>query len=186
MTQIEEQIDSPLRDTPLPVSDMTGTFYLPEPIVVTMFQAMNRQSKEGPDFRGNEGLVFLAGTQENDQTFFTTVVVPKIQNTRGSVFVDAGEYGNCGKVARAAGLVVLAQVHSHPGSCCHHSDGDDRLIVMPFEGMLSIVVPNYARRLVPVSQWGVHQRHGRTWYLCRPESVAKYLIVPAMALTSKL
>jgi len=32
---------------------------------------------------------------------------------------------------------ILCQVHSHPGSDTRHSDGDDELVLLPFEGMLS-------------------------------------------------
>lgn len=185
MIQTDEFIESPLRDYPLPVSNIRGAFSISDTLVHTVFQVLNQQSKEGSDASGNEGLVFLAGMQVDDSTIYTTVIIPRIDNTRGSVFVDAGEYGNCGRLARKAGLQILAQVHSHPGSCCHHSDGDDMLIVMPFEGMLSLVMPHYGRRATPLNEWGVHQRRGRTWFLCRPASVDAAFTVTPTYLVSK-
>lgn len=167
------------------MSNLLGSFVISDALVRTVFQVLRQQSKEGPDIRGNEGLLFLAGTQEGNQTFYSTAVVPKVKNTRGSVFVDAAEYGNCGRTARKSGLQILAQVHSHPGNCCHHSDGDDKLIVMPFDGMLSIVIPNYGRSLTPIHTWGVHQRRGRTWYLCRPESVESSFVIAPLVLVSE-
>lgn len=44
---------------------------------------------------------------------------------------------------RRARLVLLAQVHSHPGEA-FHSPADDRWAVVGHEGGLSIVVPQFA------------------------------------------
>jgi len=48
-----------------------------------------------------------------------------------------------GRAARRLGLAVMAQVHSHPGADTRHSDGDDELIVLPREGMFSLVIGRY-------------------------------------------
>ena len=119
------------------------------------------------------GLVFLAGDRTEYETAYSTVVVPVVRNTHGSVFVDAKEFGKCAKRARQENLLILAQLHSHPGSCCQHSDGDDQLIMLPFEGMLSIVVPNYGEVDVPFVKCGVHQLRNGVWHLCTEESVRK-------------
>ena len=65
------------------------------------------------------------------------------------------------------GLGLLAQVHSHPGDDARHSDGDDVLVLMPYEEMLSIVVPRYGDLGIwPISMCGVHQFQQRVWRLC--------------------
>ena len=51
--------------------------------------------------------------------------------------------GNASRAARALGLSVVAQVHTHPGRDTRHSDGDDDLVLMPYEGMFSLVVGEY-------------------------------------------
>jgi proteasome lid subunit RPN8/RPN11 len=82
-------------------------------------------------------------------------------------------------VARQHGLGILCQVHSHPGKDTRHSDGDDGLVLLPFEGMLSVVVPDFGIGFKAVSQCGVHQFQKGRWVLCDPDSVARgVLIVP--------
>jgi proteasome lid subunit RPN8/RPN11 len=169
-------INSPLRKTLLPTSTLMGDFLLSEHTVQVVFDALRHQSQQGPSSRGNEGLVFLAGWRTETLVFYSTVIAPRVRNDFGSVFVEAGEFGRCAKQARNTGLQILAQVHSHPGSCCHHSDGDDKLIILPFEGMLSVVVPNYAIQDVSLAQCGVHQYQRRTWCLCDDYSVRAHLI----------
>ncbi len=65
------------------------------------------------------------------------------------------------------GLGLLAQVHSHPGEDARHSDGDDKMVVAPYQGMLSIVVPHYGHvGMTPLSEVGVHQFQDGHWVLC--------------------
>jgi proteasome lid subunit RPN8/RPN11 len=55
-------------------------------------------------------------------------------------------------------LQLLAQVHSHPGYFVGHSGGDIEGALMPYEGFISIVVPNYAAEgLLPFVKLGVHR-----------------------------
>jgi proteasome lid subunit RPN8/RPN11 len=61
-------------------------------------------------------------------------------------------------------LAVLGQVHSHPGGDTRHSDGDDDLIVLPHEGMFSLVVGRYGDGSVdPRDGAGLHQFQDRRW-----------------------
>ena len=166
-----KSIRSPLRDNPLPIAKLEGKFRIASDSVQRIYEVLRWQSANGSSDSGNEGLVYLAGERTDNETFYSTVIVPTVRNTHGSVFVDAKEFGKCAKRARQQGLLVLAQLHSHPGSCCHHSDGDDRLITLPFEGMLSIVVPNYGAEDVPLEKCGVHQNRNGVWHLCTEESV---------------
>jgi hypothetical protein len=50
-----------------------------------------------------------------------------------------------------------------------------------YEGMLSIVVPDYARKgLRPIDSLGVHQLQGGQWILAEPASIReKVIIIPA-------
>lgn len=182
---IDSWIASPLRKTPLPTAELVGDFLISDRAIQDLFNALRQQSREGRDSDGNEGLAFLAGSRGDVQTFYSTVIIPQVRNTFGSVFVDPGEFGRCAKRARAVGLQILGQVHSHPGTCCHHSDGDDKLIIMPFDGMLSIVVPDYASRDVPLSLCGVHQYQRGAWRLCTDSSVrAHFVTAPSVIRTT--
>ena len=69
------------------------------------------------------------------------------------------------------GLGILAQVHSHPGWDTRHSDGDDELIVMPFENMLSLVAPFYGRTVYSIIDFSIHQFQNHRWVLCSRDSI---------------
>jgi len=136
-----------------------------------VFAILRDQSSSGVDPNGNEGLVFLCGRAAEDGLTLTAVITPHVRNDFGSVFVTAQEFGRAAKRARALGTQILCQIHSHPGDCCHHSDGDDRLVILPFEGMLSIVMPNYGQPDAPIERWGIHQFLDGSWRWCDAISV---------------
>jgi hypothetical protein len=55
-------------------------------------------------------------------------------------------------------------VHSHPGQDTRHSEGDDKLILMPYEGMFSLVVADYGHgSLLPNEGAGLHQYQSGRW-----------------------
>jgi len=82
----------------------------------------------------------------------------------GRVHLDEHAVGATARSARAHSLGVVAQVHSHPGYDTRHSDGDDQLVLMPFEGMFSLVVADFGRgSLLPAEGAGLHQHQGGRW-----------------------
>lgn len=131
-----------------------------------------------PTYRGvdgdHEGMVFLAGRElAGDLTLLTTAIAPDCEHSRGRVWANRSAVGSVASGARKHALAVLAQVHSHPGASTRHSLGDDQMILMPFESMLSIIVPHYGRfGMRPVSTLGVHQFQDGEWRLCDSGSVA--------------
>lgn len=140
------------------------------------------QTYRGPD-GDHEGIGFLLGFETPTRTLLTTFVAPTADHRPGYVMCSREAVLRIVDWAHARGLSLLAQVHSHPGACTWHSDGDDDMVFMPFEGMLSIVVPHYGRAsLVPLSGMGVHQYQDRRWVLADPESVDQQIvIVPSAA-----
>jgi len=133
--------------------------------------ALTSLARDGVGERGNEGLVFWAGVEGAPCTTFITVVVPGSERSPQSVFVSESSFGKAAMLAREAGVALLAQVHSHPGTDARHSDGDDDLILMPFEGMLSIVVPRYGLGWTGIAKARVHQYQDGMWKLCSDASV---------------
>jgi len=124
----------------------------------------------GPD-GGHEGIVFLLGRELPNVTLLTSALAPRADHSPGRVVCDAEAISAAQSAARKHGLGLLAQVHSHPGDWTEHSEGDDDLVLMPFEGMLSLVVPRYARfGMRPLSNLGVHQYQGSRWVAIHPES----------------
>lgn len=76
---------------------------------------------------------------------------------------------------------MLAQVHTHPHGRTTHSWGDDEMVQPAYEGMLSVVVSDYALSgLRPLETLGIHQLQDGEWVLTTPESVrASFGVIPA-------
>lgn len=128
----------------------------------------------------HEGIVFLLGRQLGELTVLTSTLAPQATTTSGSVRCSSEQMGEATLAARAAGLGLLAQLHSHPADWTQHSVGDDSMVFMPFEGMLSIVAPWYGRvGLRPLQNLGVHQYQDSRWVEADPDSVREsFRIVP--------
>ena len=114
---------------------------------------------EGP----HEGIVYWAGRATDTDWVVTTVIVPDAATTWGSFRTSAAANARVVALLANADLVLLAQVHSHPGTVVDHSGCDDRDALMPYPEFLSIIVPNYGRAgLWPLDRCGVHRfEHGR-------------------------
>jgi proteasome lid subunit RPN8/RPN11 len=154
------------RLTPLPVGPNRGRLIVAEAVV--------RQSNEelmrfhGDDGR-HEGLVLWLGRRHGADTVILSLAAPEVEHSRGRVQIGSHAVGLASKAARAVGLSVLVQVHSHPSRETRHSDGDDRMILLPFEGGYSLVVGDYGReRIEPNADTGLHQFQDGRWVLIRP------------------
>lgn len=155
------------RETDLPRAPGRGHLLIAEAVLGTTITALG--SSNGPD-GPHEGLVLWAGRQAGDLTIVTTTVIPETRHSWGGVFMDEAQVGAAARIARGHRVGIVAQVHSHPGSDTRHSDGDDQLILMPFEGMFSLVVAKYGT--VGFDGVGVHQYQDGRWHqLTDPESV---------------
>ncbi len=148
------------RQTSLPVAPLRGRFVLASGLLESTGAALARP---GPDPEGDEAICYWAGRVVGSATVLTTVVVPRAIRERFRVIVDEGGFGDAARLARSLHLGLLAQVHSHPGATAEHSDGDDRIVTLPFEGMLSVVVPDYGRLPISLATTGLHQFQDRRW-----------------------
>lgn len=161
-----------------PTSDIRGRFVFVEDAVAALERLL-------PSYRGvdgaHEGISFLCGFEIDKTTVYTTAIAPNAEHSHGRVWCRDEHLVEATRAARDIGLGLLAQVHSHPGGGTGHSWGDDEMIFMPFERMLSIVVPNYGRfGLRPLDSLGVHQFQDGQWVLCRRDSVRAALsIIPS-------
>ncbi len=115
---------------------------------------------------------FSAGRELEHVVLFMAVLAPEADHGPPRVICSPDQVAAASRAARAAGLAMLGQIHSHPGEMTWHSSGDNELVLMPYEGMLSIVVSHYARLgLRPLDSLGVHQFQDGRWVLAMPESV---------------
>ena len=162
----------------LPVRAIQGRFLIGE----AAWAEVERLLPTYRDAQGDhEGIAFLFGRRLEQVTVLTTVVAPAADTGPGHVRCDEDQMGAAIRAGRQHGIALLAQVHSHPTAWSEHSRGDDTRVFMPFEGMLSIVVPWYARvPLRPLQNLGIHQFQDGQWVSGEPRSVASAIqIVPS-------
>jgi hypothetical protein len=171
----------PLREQPrraLPEGRLRGNFLVAE----AAWQAAERllPTYRGPD-GDHEGIVFLFGRRLDSVTLITTSVAPDAEHGSRGVLCREEHVLAAVRAARESGVALVAQLHSHPGAWTEHSEGDDSLVLMPYEGMLSFVAPRYGHfGLRPVHSLGVHQFQDGRWVLAAPQSVKEALsLVPS-------
>lgn len=168
------------RTRPLPLGELQGSFILPHPIIEATREALVSFALAGIRDGGHEGMAFWAGREAEGVTFILQVIVPDADHSEQRVMASSEAVGIAARAARKNGLGILCQVHSHPGSDARHSDGDDNLVLLPFEGMLSIVVPNFGLDFNGLGKACVHQFRDGRWVLCPPESItSKIVVVPS-------
>ncbi len=94
----------------------------------------------------HEGIVYLLGRTDGETTLVVTAVRPAARTTRGSFDVNSVAMARVVRSAADLMLHVVGQVHTHPGGAAH-SDGDVAGARMKYPGYVSIVLPDYGRRL---------------------------------------
>lgn len=113
--------------------------------------------QSGDQHGPHEGIAYWAGRRAGNEAFITTCIAPAALTTSGSFDTTAQSNARVVMYLANAGLELIGQVHSHPGGFVGHSHGDDRRALMPYDGFLSLVVPNYAGRgMRPLTMCGVH------------------------------
>ena len=96
--------------------------------------------------KGHEGISYLFGLTNGA----TTIVVGQPVPTRGRrpevLTLRLSPWRASYGAATDAGLQIIGQIHTHPGKA-YHSDGDNAGARIAYDGYVSIVVPEYGRRL---------------------------------------
>jgi proteasome lid subunit RPN8/RPN11 len=99
-----------------------------------------------PEIRkAHEGIAYLAGRTDSAVTLAIASMRPAAETTRG-FSVSAVAMARIVRAAADRGLQVVGQVHTHPGRA-YHSDGDEDGARIAYTGYVSLVLPDYGRRL---------------------------------------
>lgn len=151
------------RRRPLPAGPARGRLLVAEAVIDATGDALR-------DFAGDdgahEGIVLWLGRTADEDTLILSASLPPAEHTWGSVRIGHAAVAIAARAARRQGLVVAAQVHSHPGADTRHSDGDDEMILLPYEGMFSLVVGRYGHGPVLAAEGaGLHQYQSGRWVL---------------------
>lgn len=160
------------RTRPLPRGTLRGCYSTAHKLIEDTQLALSVFDKAGRYEGGHEGICYWAGHEEPGLTRLEAVIAPNAHHHRFGVFISETAFAEVARRARTMGLGILSQVHSHPGRDTRHSDGDDELVVMPFENMLSLVAPHYGRTLKSITDLSIHQFQNHRWVLCSRNSVS--------------
>lgn len=110
--------------------------------------------------RGVEGVALFAGMREGNTFSITQTIIPRQKAGAvedGLIYVVSGEeLERIGLALYDNGLQLFAQIHSHPGAA-YHSETDDAYPIVTVLGGISIVVPNFARGCVRISEWAIYR-----------------------------
>ena len=113
--------------------------------------------------RGHEGVAYVLGQTDGAVTLAIAAVRPQAATTRGSFFVSAPAMAQVVRTAIRAGLQVIGQVHTHPGKA-YHSDGDVEGARIVYRGFVSVVLPDYGRRLPTLDGAAVYMFRGKAGF----------------------
>lgn len=131
------------RTTPppqLPSARTPGRVVVPRHILMATFEAFL------PYWQAKvETAAFWAGPDLEAPAVITTLVQPALHQTAGNYQVPPAARMQMARRLGAQGLVIHAQVHTHPGIWVGHSSYDDTHAYSTAEGSLSLVWPEYGR-----------------------------------------
>ena len=116
--------DQPVhRLSPLPSALGRGRLLVAEAVLApTSWALRTSRGADGP----HEGIVLWLGRKSDDDTTVMAATVPDSDHTWGSVRMGHAAVARAARSARRLGLVVVAQVHSHPGDDTRHQTATTR------------------------------------------------------------
>lgn len=153
------------RTKPLPTGPARGNLVVAATVLDRTKQLLMAAATKVPP---HEGLVWWLGRRVGTDIYVLSTIAPTVDSGPQHVIADESSVGAAAAAARRLRLGIVAQVHSHPGGDTRHSDGDDDLVLMPFEGMFSMVIAGYGDGngdILPGGGAGVHQFQDRRWVL---------------------
>jgi proteasome lid subunit RPN8/RPN11 len=162
------------RTRPLPTGPARGRLVITADVRDRTRQLLAQAGATTPP---HEGLVWWLGRKVGTDTYVMSTISPAVDSGPQHVIANESSVGAAATAARALRLGIVAQTHSHPGVDTRHSDGDDDLVLMPFEGMYSIVTARYGHGdVLPAGGAGVHQFQDGRWVLVTGEDTL--IVVP--------
>lgn len=115
---------------------------------------------------GVEGVGLWLGRQEDNvfTVFCSLIPAQKAYRTEEGLLyqVDGEELHRINRWAYEQKLVLLVQIHSHPGRA-YHSDTDDAFPIVATLGGFSIVIPNFGSDPIDKKYWKVYCLQSDGW-----------------------
>lgn len=124
---------------------------------------------------GVERVAYLDGIGEIGDGVVTTVIVPDADLHPGYYDVSAEGISQAGAHLRRLSMTRLAQVHTHGGDWCDHSERDDEMAYSQRVGAISIVLPHHAASRPGLDVGTVHRRETTGWRLLTAEEASVHV-----------
>ena len=145
--------------------------------ILETFDALQAQGEHGYEAIA----LWLGAVSEDGRALVQRVHVPRQRAFRSregvSVRVDAEEMEAVADLQRRTGVVLLAQLHSHP-TIAYHSELDDAKPIVTEDGALSIVVPHFGfTSSSDLSSCAVYQLRDGTFVRLDPGAVARLFVI---------
>src|SRR5438309_1630872 len=108
---------------------------------------------------GNDQAECVAFVVQDSTTGELDLVHPLHTAGPGGYEIDSNWLGKFAARQATEGLIVRAQMHTHPGAA-FHSSIDDRWPIVGTPGFISIVVPRFGREPIAIEDWYVCELQG--------------------------
>lgn len=159
-------------------------FRRPRPLLVMSRQDWRRliiELRQRGRAGGRESGAFLLGKRGSSRSTVTRVVYlddldPHCLN--GGISLDGLAYSKLWDLCEKEGMVVVGDVHTHPGAGVRQSaiDADNPMVSQ--RGHVALIVPHLAMREVTPSDVGVHEYRGEDgWITWLGKHAAKRLVL---------
>lgn len=150
-------------------------YYIPRDLFKNSVRVLRRRGQ-----RKQEGLVLWAGatTQNAEEAYLVSYIVPKRGHWDGGVRLDSQFLLKLSEELEKRDLLLLAQVHTHPGDF-GHSLGDEKRAVSYRVGFISIVVPCFAvKNIQNLSECYIYEYEGNwKWRLLRGSDASSRFVI---------
>lgn len=128
-----------------------------------------------------EGMVLWAGTLAGPTVQVTELIVPQQRGLRTAdgvcVIVDGDELHRLNVHLFERQLLLIAQLHSHPGRA-YHSKTDDNYAVATNIGCFSLVIPDFAVRPFSLDECAVYRLgDSGSWDEVDPSQLPNQLVI---------
>lgn len=122
--------------------NFTGTINIPDNVIESTVQYMQQYDK-----LNKESYVWWAGKFVNDRYANVDLVIfpPKSANSFGNVTLDRNSIHFMHSRIRDEGLILLAELHTHPPAAKGQSYLDSINPAATYEGFVSVVIPNFCK-----------------------------------------
>lgn len=126
----------------------------------------------------HENVLYLAGVIDGTTRYASEVVLPMAITAPRSYTTHRDSHADVLWSLSERDLVVVAQVHCHPGTAVYHSDADDDLAFVKGEGFWSIVVPQYGKYgMLPFSDCGFHCYSNNAFRLLEEPAISSRITI---------